>query len=93
MARDKKLGLIERARSAITEGIGGFRKREARQALQRSTVSQPFTGAPGQRARRQALIGKAPVAAPAPIIKKKKKKSLSETLRGRSEQINKAAGI
>ena len=66
-------GTIQRARDLITEGIGGFSTREAREATQRSTVAQPFTGAPGQRERRRALIGRGARTQATPIIKKKKK--------------------
>lgn len=66
--RKKDKGLIQQARSIINERLGGFNRRELTQARQRSTVARPFTGAPGQRSRRRALIGKS-TTAPRPIIK------------------------
>lgn len=66
--RKKDKGLIQQARSIITERLGGFNRRELTQAQQRSTVAQPFTDAPGQRSRRRALIGRGTTPA-RPIIK------------------------
>ena len=80
--KKKRIGLVQRARSFINEGIGGFKKREASEALTRSTIQQPFTDAPGQRTRRNTLIGRK-TRRSTPIIRKV----------GRSQPGNLAAGV
>ena len=67
--KKKKPGAFQRARSIITEGIGGFKKREAQQSLERSTIQQPFRGRKEEGRKRFQLIGKtAPAKFRNPII-------------------------
>lgn len=92
--------VIERARRAITKSLtGDLDKREKRETVIRKAVSEPFTGAPGQRKTRREFLNKLPSKSKSkPIIKKRKAipagnlpggvESVGDALRKRQRQLS-----